>query len=121
MEGGQSSWSSSISVHNEILKRAPELGPVLAAPIWFYDRKGEVPAGKKPYFLIPVFNYHAGYLSINFSDNYYFASQRHAEVPRLTEDQLRAIKCVRGGGGGGRGYPRSGCCVCRVWGLQSVC
>ena len=33
-----------------------------------------------------------GYLSVNFSDNYYFLSQRHAEVPRLTELQLQAIK-----------------------------
>ncbi len=50
-------------------------GPAYCAQ-WFYDRKGEVPAGKLPYFLIPVFNYHKGYLTINFSSNYYFASQR---------------------------------------------
>ncbi len=51
----------------------------MAGP-WFYDRKGEVPAGKKPFFEIPIFNYHQGYLSVNFSDNYYFLSQRHEEV-----------------------------------------
>lgn len=25
-----------------------------------------MPPGKKPFFAIPVFNYHAGYLSINY-------------------------------------------------------
>ena len=52
-----SHWSSSVSVHNEIVRRRPDLAPVLAGP-WFYDRKGEVPPGKKPFFEIPVFNYH---------------------------------------------------------------
>jgi hypothetical protein len=40
--GGLSSWSSSISVHNEILRSRPDLAQVLAGPHWFYDRKGEV-------------------------------------------------------------------------------
>jgi hypothetical protein len=66
------------------------------------DRKGEVPPGKKPYFMIPVFNYHKGYLSVNFSDNYYLLSQRHAEVPRLTEQHYEAIR-VRGEKGWGAG------------------
>ena len=54
--GGLSSWSSSMTVHNEILKRRPDLAPVMAAP-WYMDRKGEVPEGKQPYFQIPIFNY----------------------------------------------------------------
>ncbi|KAG2436552.1 hypothetical protein HYH02_011489 [Chlamydomonas schloesseri] len=51
-EGGESGWSSSVSVHNEILRTAPHLAHVLADS-WFFDRKGEVPAGKKPFFEIP--------------------------------------------------------------------
>lgn len=90
-EGGLSSWSSSIAVHNEIVRRYPHLAPVLAGP-WYFDRKGEVPEGKKPYFMIPVFNYHEGYLSVNFSSNYFFLSQRHADVPRLTDLHLEAIR-----------------------------
>lgn len=45
-----------MTVHNEILKRQPDLAPVMAAP-WYMDRKGEVPEGKQPYFQIPIFNY----------------------------------------------------------------
>ena len=55
-EGGLSGWSSSISVHNEIVRRRPDLARLLAGP-WFMDRKGEVPAGKQGYFELPVFNY----------------------------------------------------------------
>ena len=33
-----------------------------------------------------------GYLSINFSSNYYLLSQRHPQVPRLTPQHLEAIK-----------------------------
>lgn len=40
-EGGHSSWASSVSVHNEVVRRAPHLARALAAPnAWFYDRKG---------------------------------------------------------------------------------
>ena len=56
-EGGLSGWSSSISVHNEIVRKRPDLARLLAGP-WFMDRKGEVPAGKQGYFELPVFNYH---------------------------------------------------------------
>mmetsp|Transcript_22135 Transcript_22135/g.52936 ORF Transcript_22135/g.52936 Transcript_22135/m.52936 type:complete len:103 (+) Transcript_22135:352-660(+) len=34
--------------------------------------------------MIPVFNFHEGYLSVNYSDNYFRLSQRHPEVPRLS-------------------------------------
>jgi hypothetical protein len=53
--GGLSSWSSSITVHNEILKRAPHLAKVLAGPDWYFDRKGEVGSARVPYLLpLPV-------------------------------------------------------------------
>ena len=45
-----------MTVHNEILRRRPDLAPVMAAP-WYMDRKGEVPEGKQPFFQIPIFNY----------------------------------------------------------------
>ena len=91
LEGGLSSWSSSVSVYNAVLKSHPHLARVLAGP-WFMDRKGEVPPGKKPFFEIPVFNFHKGHLSVNISENYFLLSQRHAEVPRLTPDHYEALR-----------------------------
>ena len=60
-KGGLSAWSSSTTVHNEILKRAPHLARVLAARgAWYFDRKGEIPEASngQPFFELPVFNYH---------------------------------------------------------------
>ncbi len=43
-EGGDSSWSSSVAVHNEMVRRAPRLARELARRgIWYFDRKGEIP------------------------------------------------------------------------------
>ncbi|KAK9862136.1 hypothetical protein WJX84_008907 [Apatococcus fuscideae] len=91
-QGGDSSWSSAISVHNELLKRGrQDLVEELAKDQWYLDRKGEIPAGKLPYYRIPIFNYHQGYLSVNYSATYYELAQRHPEVPRLTEKQKEAL------------------------------
>jgi hypothetical protein len=90
-EGGLSSWASSVSVYNAVLRSHPHLARVLAGP-WFMDRKGEVPPGKKPFFEIPVFNFCRGFLSVNISENYFLLSQRHAEVPRLTPDHYEALR-----------------------------
>ena len=52
--------------------RDPDDAAVLAARgAWYYDRKGEVPAGKDPYFEMPILNFSRGYLSVNISANYY--------------------------------------------------
>ncbi len=39
-----------------------------------------------------MFNYHKGYLSVNYSDNYYHLSQRHAEVPKLQAEHHEAMR-----------------------------
>lgn len=94
-EGGNSRWASSVSVHNQIVKRAPELAREMAKrKIWFFDRKGEIPhrSNGLGFFEMPVFNYYRGFLSINYSPNYYVAAQRHPEVPKLTQAQKDAIQ-----------------------------
>ena len=93
--GGESGWCSSIAVHNEVLKSNPEAAKAAAArDSWFYDRRGEGPAGKKGFFEMPVFNYFNGFLSVNFSSNYFRDSQRFEEVPRLSPEQLEAIALI---------------------------
>src|SRR5262245_43820258 len=60
--GGLSSLVSSVTIFNEMRSRRPDLLGALIEPIET-DRRGEVPAGQKPYFSIPVFNWYAGRLS----------------------------------------------------------
>eukprot|EP00192_Tetraselmis_astigmatica_P010488 CAMPEP_0117669910 /NCGR_PEP_ID=MMETSP0804-20121206/12419_1 /TAXON_ID=1074897 /ORGANISM="Tetraselmis astigmatica, Strain CCMP880" /LENGTH=377 /DNA_ID=CAMNT_0005478069 /DNA_START=119 /DNA_END=1252 /DNA_ORIENTATION=+ len=90
-DGGESGWASSITVYNEILRQRPDLAELFCGE-WYYDRKGEIPAGKDPFFLIPVFNFFQGHLSVNYSDNYFRLSQRHASVPRFTPAHHEAME-----------------------------
>lgn len=55
--GGLSRWASSTTIYNEVLATCPDLAPVLAGT-WYWDRKNEVPAGKEPFFILPVLNFH---------------------------------------------------------------
>ena len=74
--GGLSSLVSSMALYNVMATRRPDLVARLFRP-FPTDRRGEVPVGKKPYFEIPVYNDHAGYLSVIYSRTY-IALPRHA-------------------------------------------
>jgi len=88
--GGLSSLVSSVTIFNEMRKRRPDLLAVLFEPIET-DRRGEVPEGAKPYFNIPVFNWHAGLLSAIYQRQYIESARRFAEVPPLTHRQIEAL------------------------------
>jgi alpha-ketoglutarate-dependent taurine dioxygenase len=55
------------------------------------DRRGEVPEGGKPYFTIPVFNYHAGLVSTIYQRQYIESARRFQGVAPLTQLQLEAL------------------------------
>ena len=55
------------------------------------DRRGEVPAGSKPYFEIPVFNWFAGRLSAIYQRQYIDSAQRFVDARRLSAQQLQAL------------------------------
>jgi len=88
--GGLSSLVSSTTIFNEMRKRRPELLQVLMEPIET-DRRGETPAGSKPYFNIPVFNYHEGLVSAIYQRQYIESARRFQDVPPLTEKQIEAL------------------------------
>jgi hypothetical protein len=88
--GGLSSLVSSTTIFNEMRRRRPDLARVLFAPIET-DRRGEVPAGQKPYFNIPVFNWHVGLLTAVYQRAYIESARRFADVPPLTALQIEAL------------------------------
>ncbi len=88
--GGLSSLVSSVTIFNEMRKRRPDLLTELFRPIET-DRRGEVLEGAKPYFSIPVFNWHAGLLSAIYQRQYIESARRFEEVPPLTERQIEAL------------------------------
>jgi hypothetical protein len=88
--GGLSSLVSSTTIFNEIRKRRPDLLTVLLEPIET-DRRGEVPEGSKPYFTIPVFNWHEGLVSAIYQRQYIESARRFEDVVPLNELQLEAL------------------------------
>jgi hypothetical protein len=88
--GGLSALVSSTTIFNEMRRRRPDLLQLLFQPL-ATDRRGEVPVGQKPYFEIPVFNWHKGYLTAIYQRQYIDSAQRFADAPRLTAAQVEAL------------------------------
>ena len=88
--GGLSSLVSSTTIFNEMRRRRPDLLKILLEPIET-DRRGETPEGSKPYFNIPVFNYHQGLVSAIYQRQYIESARRFPDVPPLTEKQIEAL------------------------------
>ncbi len=79
--GGESTVTSSLAIYNEMLATDPELVAALCEPV-YRDRRGEIPAGREPYFQLPVFNFVSGYLTVNWQGGYIRSAQRFEELPR---------------------------------------
>jgi len=88
--GGLSSLVSSTTIFNEMRRRRPDLLSVLLQPIET-DRRGEVPEGSKPYFNIPVFNYHDGLVSAIYQRQYIESARRFPGVKPLSALQIEAL------------------------------
>jgi|SRR6185312_3372657 len=88
--GGLSLLVSSSTMFNEMRKQRPDLLQLLMEPV-ATDRRGEVPEGMLPFFLIPVFNYYKGYLSAIYQRQYIDSAQRFENAPRLTEKHVEAL------------------------------
>jgi Taurine catabolism dioxygenase TauD, TfdA family len=88
--GGLSSLVSSTTIFNEMRRRRPDLLSVLMQPIET-DRRGEVPEGSKPYFNIPVFNYHDGLVSAIYQRQYIESARRFPGVKPLSPLQIEAL------------------------------
>ena len=89
--GGLSTIVSSMTVHNEMARRRPDLLERLYQP-FPVDRRGEVPDGKGPFYEAPVFNQHEGLVSVLYSRLHIGSSQRFPEARRLTDEDLEALE-----------------------------
>jgi hypothetical protein len=90
MEGGKSLLVSTHTLFNEMSARRPDLVPFLFDPI-ATDRRGEVPPGQKPYFEIPVLNWHDGQLTGIYQRQYIDTAQRFGDAMRLTLEHIEAL------------------------------
>jgi hypothetical protein len=88
--GGESLLTSSVAIHNEMLKRRPDLVAALSETI-AVDRRNEIPEGKDPWYWMPVFNYWQGYLSTYWVVSYIRSAQRFDELARHSPALVEAL------------------------------
>jgi len=89
--GGESRLVSSVTLHDEMYRRRPDLWKLLFNP-FPTDRRGEVPPGMLPWFDLPVFNWHKGEFSTIFAGQYIRSAQANfSEARRLSKEEHEAL------------------------------
>lgn len=92
--GGDSLLVSALAIFNELHRTRPDLLARLLRPM-AHDRRGEVPAGQQPFFMIPVFSWlprqGASGLTVFYQRQYFDSAQRFADAPRLTALDVEAL------------------------------
>ena len=88
--GGDSLLVSALTLYNELLRTRPALAARLLRPM-AHDRRGEVPAGQQPFFMIPVLSWHAGALTVFYQRQYVDSAQRFEAAPRLQPADVEAL------------------------------
>jgi hypothetical protein len=88
--GGLSSLASSVTIYNEMRARRPDLAAAMFEN-FYYDRRGEVPDGMKPWYVTPVFHWYGGFLTTMYVRRYIESGQRFDDVPRLTKAQREGL------------------------------
>lgn len=90
MEGGDSLLAATHTLYNEVMKRRPELAPYLFKPI-ATDRRGEVPEGVEPFFMIPVLSWHKGKMTGLYHRLYINSASRFSEAPQPDPQHIEAL------------------------------
>jgi Taurine catabolism dioxygenase TauD, TfdA family len=88
--GGDSLLVSALTLFNRLRESSPHLVARLLRPL-AHDRRGEVPAGAAPYFLIAPLSWHAGQLTVFYQRQYFDSAQRFADAPRLSAEDVAAL------------------------------
>ena len=88
--GGLSKVASSVSAHNEILRRRPDLLEVLYQPFYWSWNQQE-PPGAPPYYPQPIFSMQDGKFSCRYIRGQIVNAQRFPEAPRFTAEQIAAL------------------------------
>jgi hypothetical protein len=89
--GGLSRIVSAAAIHNEVLRRRPDLIDVFYAD-WYNSRQGDEQPGESRAYPKPIFGFRDGHFTGLFSPAYIKSAQQFAEVPRLTPAQEEALE-----------------------------
>jgi Taurine catabolism dioxygenase TauD, TfdA family len=92
-EGGASSLTSAATVYNEVLRRRPELAPLLFEPFsWdWYRQDHDAPEHT---YASPICSFVDGVLSMYAGSAMVYSAQDYPEVPRLSTAQREVLELV---------------------------
>ncbi|MGD9988572.1 TauD/TfdA family dioxygenase [Pseudonocardia sp.] len=88
MRGGVSTIVSAVAVHDEIVRRRPDLAEVLHERWWHDRRSGD---GPESFFQCPIFAEEGGKLFAHYGRAYIDSAPRGEGVPDLTAAQVEAM------------------------------
>ena len=91
--GGLSSVASAANLYNEMLTRHPALLAQLLRPV-SWDRRAEIPAGKLPWYELPIFSHHQGRVIVAFVYRFIVPAQELTGAPGLEPLQREAIETL---------------------------
>ena len=89
-EGGKSLLVSAETIYNRMKQECPDLLEKLFDPI-ATDRRGEIPAGAKPYMEIPVLSWYEGNLTVFYQRQYIDSAQRFDGAMCLSPEHVEAL------------------------------
>jgi hypothetical protein len=88
--GGLSRIASAAAIHNEVLRRRPDLIDAFYAD-WHNSRQGDEQSGESRAYPKPIFGFRDGHFTGLFSPAYIKFAQEFPEVPQLTPAQEEAL------------------------------
>jgi hypothetical protein len=92
--GGLSRVASSVAIHNEILRRDPDLVDRLyeAFP---WNRQNEEAPDEPPFYMAPVYSFQDGAFAARYIRNHIRSGQLRDDTPRLSERDHRALDIIQ--------------------------
>lgn len=91
MVGGASCLVSGAEIYNEILRRRPDLAPLLLEPFHFDWKRQDHEAPANTY-TSPIVSLTDGVFSMYAGSLYILTAQDYSEVPRLSADQIEVLR-----------------------------
>ncbi|MEQ7922206.1 TauD/TfdA family dioxygenase [Xanthomonas sp. WHRI 1810A] len=91
MEGGASCLVSGAQIYNEIVRRRPDLAPLLMQP-FHWDWLRQDPAAPANTYTSPIISIVDGVFSMYAGSLYILTAQDYPEVPRLTDAQRELLQ-----------------------------
>jgi TfdA family taurine catabolism dioxygenase TauD len=92
-EGGLSSLVSGATVFNEVLRRRPDLAPLMLEP-WHYDWRRQDPDAPADTYTSPIVSWVDGTFSMYAGADMIESAHRYPGVPPLTEAQKECLALV---------------------------